>query len=246
MSNKCFSLIHDGKIHIAPNKKVVPAKELQTLLEAKDVLIKVKDDSTQYRKEVAEECEKIKEQAHKEGYEAGFQEWAEHILTFQEKTDSIRQEYTKMLAPVALKATQKIVGKAFELSEDLIYKIVENALKPVLQHKRITIYVSRDDVDFLEKHREDLKTLFESVEVLSIREREDVTKGGCVIETEGGIINARLENQWAVLEKAFEKLFEDVTKINKAPPPEEPPTQPEPKVEEDSTEEQEESMQETQ
>lgn len=246
MSNEFFSLIHGDKVHLAPNKKVIPAEELQTLLEAKGVLEKVKEDAVTYREEVAKECETLKEQAQKEGYEAGFQEWAEHILTFQKQIDSIRHEYVKMLAPVTLKATQKIVGKAFEISDDLIYKIVENALKPVLQHKQITIYVNRDDVQFLEEHREDIKSIFESIEVLSIRERDDVTKGGCVIETEGGIINARLENQWAVLEKAFEKLFEDAAEkptVEDSPSREEAEKEP---SEEEPSEEQQESVQETQ
>lgn len=213
MTNKFFSLIHGDEIHLASDKKVIPAKELQTLLKAKDVLKKVDEDAIKYREEVTKECELLKEQAQKEGYEAGFQEWANHILLFQKEINSIRQEYLKMLAPVALKATQKIVGKAFDLSNDLIYQIVENALKPVMQHKKITIYVNRDDVQFLEERREDLKLIFESIEALSIRERDDITKGGCVIETEGGIINARLENQWAVLEKAFEKLFLDTEQV---------------------------------
>lgn len=208
MNKRFFCLIQGGDIQLAPHQKHVPAEAIETLLDAKEMLDKVQQDALQYRKEIVKECEELKEQAQKEGYEAGFQKWAEQIAAFQQKIDAVRADYAKMLAPVALKATQKIVGKAFELSDDLIYPIVENALRPVLQHKYVTIYVNRDDLRFLEKHREDLKSFFESLEVLSIREREDVSKGGCVIETEGGILNARLENQWALLDKAFEKLFE--------------------------------------
>ncbi|MEM1281989.1 MAG: HrpE/YscL family type III secretion apparatus protein [Chlamydiota bacterium] len=247
MSNNLFSLIHGNEIHLAPKQKIIPSEQLQTILDAKGVLEKVQEDAIAYREEVTQECEALKEQAQKEGYEAGFQDWAEHILKFQKEIGIIRQEYVKMLAPVALKATQKIVGKAFELSNDLIYQIVENALKPVLQHKHITVYVNREDVQFLEEHREDLKSLFESIEILSIREREDVAKGGCVIETEGGIINARLENQWAILEKAFEKLFEDLNP-NIATEVGTPvkDSKPEEAVTEQPSEEQPESVQETQ
>jgi type III secretion protein L len=39
--------------------------------------------------------------------------------------------------------------------------------------------------------------------VLSLRDRSDIQPGGCIIETEGGIINAQLENQWRVLENAL-------------------------------------------
>jgi len=210
VKKKFFSLIHGDDVQIAPETKIIPAKEYDTMLDAKEVLKKVQDDAINFKEEIAVECEKLKEQAQKDGYEAGFQEWAENIEKFQSEIDSLREEYSKILAPVALKATQKIVGKAFEMSDDLIYNIVSNALKPVLQHKRVTIYVNKQDLESLEHNREKLKNVFEHIEILSIREREDISQGGCVIETEGGIINARLENQWTVLERAFEHFLKDI------------------------------------
>src|SRR5262249_15045025 len=118
-----------------------------------------------------------------------------------------RHELEKTLIPVALKAAKKIVGREIELSEDTIVDIVSNLLKSVSQHKKITIYVNKKDLDSLEAARPRLKKIFESLEVLSLRERQDITPGGCVIETEAGIINAQLENQWRSLEAAFEKLM---------------------------------------
>ncbi|MEC7838966.1 MAG: HrpE/YscL family type III secretion apparatus protein [Chlamydiota bacterium] len=218
MKKKFFSLIHGDDVQVAPGTKVIPSKEYDTMLDAKGVVEKVQKDAVLFKEEVAIECEKLKEQAQKDGYEAGFQEWAEHIEKFQNEINALRKEYSKLLAPVALKATQKIVGKAFEMSDDLIYNIVNNALKPVLQHKKVTIYVNKDDLEALERNREKLRNVFESIETLSIREREDITQGGCVIETEGGIINARLENQWAVLERAFEQLLKSVSDDTKSEP----------------------------
>ncbi|MBI3211529.1 MAG: HrpE/YscL family type III secretion apparatus protein, partial [Simkania negevensis] len=37
----------------------------------------------------------------------------------------------------------------------------------------------------------------------SLEDREDIAPGGCIIETEAGIINASLANQWQALEAAF-------------------------------------------
>lgn len=215
MSKKFFSLISGDSLLIAPKTKIVTAKAFSTMLDAKEVIKTAKEDAKAYRLAVAEECETLKEQAQKEGYEAGFSKWAEHIAKLQQEIDSIRDEYVKILAPVALKATQKIVGSVLETSKDAVFDIVANSLKPVMQHKKITIYVNKNDLEYLEKKRQELKGLFESVEVLSIRERGDVSAGGCVIETEGGIINARLENQWAILEQAFHSIFKGLKSTNK-------------------------------
>lgn len=207
MSKKLFSLIHGENLHLSTTKKVIPAKEFSKMLEGKQVIDSVKEDAELYRQEVVKECEKLKEQAKKEGYEEGFVSWAKEVKNLQQEIQSIRKEYAKMLAPIALKAAQKVVGKALQMSDTLIFDIVSNALKPVTQHKKIVIYVNKGDLRVLEEHREELKALFEEVEVLSLRERDDITSGGCVIETEAGIINARLENQWALLERAFEALL---------------------------------------
>lgn len=207
MSKKFFSLIHGDKNKIVPNKKIIPAEAIGQLLDAQEVLEKVHDDVEKYKLEVAQECEKLKEQAQQEGFAEGYQKWVEHIAKIEEEIAKVRQELEKMLIPVALKAAKKIVGREIELSEDTIVDIVSNSLKAVSQHKKITIYVNKRDLDPLEHSRPRLKQIFESLEVLSLRERPDVARGGCIIETEGGIINAQLENQWSALEKAFATLM---------------------------------------
>lgn len=206
MSKKFFSLIHGSAVHIAPETKIIPAEEFSALMNASEIIDNVKEDAKKYQLEVSSESEIIKERAQKEGYEAGFQEWVEKIAQLETEIQEVRQEVSKLVIPVALKAAKKIVGREIELSRDVIVDIVLSNLKAVAQHKKITIYINRKDQEALEAHRPRLKQIFESLEILSIRERSDIEPGGCIIETEGGIINAQLENQWHILETAFAKM----------------------------------------
>ncbi|MBN9377330.1 MAG: type III secretion system protein [Chlamydiales bacterium 38-26] len=213
MKKKFFSLIHGDSIHIAPETKVIPATEFSKALEAYEIVETVKADALKYKQEVAEEVEKLKEQAQKEGFEEGFKKWMEQIAKVEEEIIQVRHETEKVALPVALKAAKKIVGRELEVSENAIVDIVSNSLKAVVTHKRITIYVNRKDLEALEKSRIDLKNLFENLEVLTLRERSDVAPGGCIIETEGGIINAQLENQWRIMENAFDKMMKQNEKL---------------------------------
>lgn len=213
MKKKFFSLIHGDSIHIAPETKVIPATEFSKALEAYEIVEAVKADALKYKQEVAEEVEKLKEQAQKEGFEEGFKKWMEHIAKVEEEIIQVRHETEKVALPVALKAAKKIVGRELEVSENAIVDIVSNSLKAVVTHKRITIYVNRKDLEALEKSRSDLKNLFENLEILTLRERSDVAPGGCIIETEGGIINAQLENQWRIMENAFDKMMKQNEKL---------------------------------
>jgi len=213
VNKQFFSFIHGGSIHIAPKHKSIPADQFSSLLEAKQILDKAKEDAEKYKLEVSIECEQLKEAAENIGFTLGFQSWVEHIEKLESEIVKVRKDSQKMIVPIALKAAKKIVGREIELSEETIVDIVLNYLKAVTTHKKITIYVSKKDLNVLEKNRTRLKSVFESLETLSIREKADIEQGGCIIETEGGIINAKLKNQWEVMEKAFQTLMKDQEKI---------------------------------
>lgn len=207
MSKKLFSLISGESVHISTDTKLIPAAHFSKAIEGEEIIDHVKKDAKNYRMEVVADCEAIKEQAYKEGFEAGFKEWAAQLASMEAEITKVRHDMERVLASAALKAAQKIVGRELETSEDAIVSIVSSILKSVAQHKKITIYTSPEDLEMLEKNRPRIREIFESLESLSLRERADIQRGGCIIETEGGIINARLENQWKILENAFKSMF---------------------------------------
>ncbi len=116
---------------------------------------------------------------------------------------NVNRATEKMIIPVALKAARKIVGREIELSEKAIVDIVATKLKAVKQSKQVIVYVCPQDLNKLEANRKELVQVFEKLETLSIRPSDDVKPGGCIIETEAGIINAQLEKQWEILEKCL-------------------------------------------
>jgi Flagellar biosynthesis/type III secretory pathway protein len=204
---KFFSLIYQGDVHTDKDAKTLSAEDYSTLLEAQQILEKAKDDAARYQKETEKEGAALKEKAKKEGFDAGLLAFNEHILFFEQELKRIRHEMNKQMLPLVLKAAKKIVGKELETHPEAIVDIVLQALQPVVQSRRITIYVSKTDKERLETEKAKLKTILEQVESFHIRERADIEPGGCIIETETGIINASLENQWRALETAFEKYM---------------------------------------
>ena len=215
MSKKLFTFIQKGQIHLEPQTKIIPAESVSIALEAQEVLSKIKDDAKNYRQTVVEEIEEIKAKAQKDGYEAGFAAWAEHIAQLEEEITKVRKDYEKILVPAALKGAQKLLGREIENNELAILDIVANSLKSVSTHKKITLYVSPKERGVVEANKNRLKELFEQLEAFQIRERADIQPGGVVIETEGGIINAELSNQWEILERAFEHIFKKKSELTK-------------------------------
>lgn len=204
---KLFSYIQEGKVHLNAESKIVPKEEFCTLLNAIEVLEKAQKDAEQYREQVTVECEKLKEKAKEEGFSEGLLQFNEHLMTFEQELRRIRLEMQKAILPIALSAAKKIVSTELKTHPDTIVDIVLQALAPARQNHKIIIYVNKQDKEALETNKDRLKEILEQLQSLSIQEREDVSSGGCIIETESGIINASIENQWRALETAFQRYM---------------------------------------
>ena len=202
-----FSLFYEAKIKKTSGSKIIPKEEFSQLVEAIDLIKEAKEDAQKYKEEVKAECEIIKKEAHNEGFEQGLAQLMTTIETVNQSLAELRHEMQNQILPLALKAAKKIVGDQLTLKPDIIVDIVMNTIKPVVQAVNIRILVNKADKPFLDAKKEQIKILLERVEHLTIEERHDVTPGGCIIETESGIINATLENQWRALEAAFAKFL---------------------------------------
>lgn len=211
-NKKYFSLIYGNTLSQAPQSKIIPAEDFSKLLSGKEALEAIVAEAEQYRQQVIAECEELKEQAIKDGFKQGYDEWLGQLASMEQEIGKVQGEMQKVVMPIALKAAKKIVSAELTLQPEAILEIVSTALKSVAQHKRIVIYVNRNDLQVLEQNKNKIKDLFEALESLSIRERDDVEQGGCIIETEGGIINARLKDRWRNLEAAFESMADTLRK----------------------------------
>lgn len=206
MSQKLFTLINGDKVHLAPGSKIIPAEEFSKALDSAALVQTVKEDAEAYKLSVAKEAEAIKEAAEAKGFQEGLKQWAENLKLLEDEIQRVHQEVSETIIPVALKAAKKIIGREIDTSKEVVVDIVLNNLKAVAHHKKIRIHVNQQDLRTLEANKDRLKKNFEHLESLQLIESDDVNPGGAIIETEGGIINAQLENLIRVLEKAFENF----------------------------------------
>ena len=204
---KIFSILSHQDVHLAPGQKIVPAEEFSVLQTANEVLKKAKKDVLESKRKATEEAKQNKEQGYQDGFQEGLTSFDTHILSLDQELKKIREDVHQKILSLSLKAARKIIGEELKLHPDRIVDIVMTALKPVTQHHKIVLYVNHADLETLEKHKSKVKKIFERLDSFSIQERADIEPGGCIIETEAGIINAQLENQWRALESAFESFM---------------------------------------
>jgi type III secretion protein L len=205
--SRLFALIEGGEVHPDSDKKVIPSEDFSQLLTASDLLEKTRSDILSAQEKTEKEAEDLKKKGYDDGYQEGLTQLNEQILGLDNEKKRLRHEMNQLILPLALKAAKKIVAGELKSQPETIVNIVLQALAPVMQNHQITIYVNKADKDILETEKPQLKEKLEQIQSLAIKEREDVSQGGCIIETESGIINATIENQWRGIESAFDRYL---------------------------------------
>lgn len=202
---KLFSLIYQGEVHPATDKKTIPASEYSHLASAMEILEKGREDAAALIENTKKECETLRKEAEEDGYQKGLEKFNEHIFFIDNELKALRHQLQQLVLPIALKAAQRIVGKELQTFPETIVDIVLQAIAPISESRKVTIYVNPEDKKYLDTEKPKLKEILQQVEILVIQEKPDIEQGGCIIQTEGGMINATIENQWRALERAFEK-----------------------------------------
>lgn len=198
----CFSLT-TGK-QVLTNKKIIKADDFATIIQAYEILEQGKLEIQELKDKEHKVIQELKEKAKIEGFEEGMTQFSVHILHLEEKIKKMLITMQSQILPLTLKATKKIIGQELRLHPEVIVDIVNQAIKNASHAELVKIYVSKEDFEIVEKKKEEIKGFLDRVKFFSIEERADVKKGDCLIETEKGILNATLENQFRALERAFE------------------------------------------
>jgi flagellar biosynthesis/type III secretory pathway protein FliH len=139
-----------------------------------------------------------------EGREAGRAEVTEILVQAREDAEQIRAASKEAAIPIARRMAERIVGRALELHPSLIADIANQAL--VASRARsgpVTLRLHPIDLAALESERPRLAARLGSALDLQLVPDENIAQGGCIVETNVGRLDARLDRQLDAIEKAL-------------------------------------------
>jgi flagellar assembly protein FliH len=112
------------------------------------------------------------------------------------------------LVQLALAVARKIVGGEVSLNPEAVTRIIRQALARVEHAGRITIKLNPADLELLADTKpQSLSSLLEAGRA-AFEADEGIARGGCLIEADGGEVDARIERQFQVVEEAFRDELE--------------------------------------
>ncbi len=107
------------------------------------------------------------------------------------------------IVQLALAVARKVVGRELKADPEALAGIVCEALGRVESSGRITIKMNPEDLSRLSEIQPRILSRFTDSGLTVFAPDDAISPGGCLIETETGEIDARLEQQFRVLEEAF-------------------------------------------
>ena len=98
------------------------------------------------------------------------------------------------LINLALESAQKIVA-GLPINPELIQAVVREALRQVEDTAEIAIQLHPEDLALLRKHNSPILNGVPETGPLRFSSSADVTRGGCLVQTRFGLIDARRETK---------------------------------------------------
>lgn len=153
------------------------------------------------------------EQGHKDGYESGKEEVERLIEQLHgiinhsiEKRNEIIEESETQLVNLVLLIAKKVVKVISENQRNVVINNVIQALRKLKSRGEVVIRVNLEDVKLTSAHVKDFLRMVESVKSVTVVEDSTVDRGGCIIETDFGQIDARISSQLHEIEEKIVEL----------------------------------------
>ena len=122
--------------------------------------------------------------------------------------DRLSAEAQEACVDIAIEINRRFVHTIAENSSDLIKETIKSAVRMATEKEKVVIRVNPADLDEVREHQDDIIFIGDGISRLEIRPDKLVDRGGCIVETEAGNIDARLETRFAELEKSLkDSLF---------------------------------------
>lgn len=124
----------------------------------------------------------------------------------KELKDSI-VKYPAQLEPEVIKLvmhiSRKVIKHHVEKDDELVVRTVRDAFKEITDRRYVKIRLHRDSVETMQKFRPELLQSFHDIKKLEIVADESIDRGGCIVETDEGNIDATIQTQLDNIEKLF-------------------------------------------
>ena len=159
-----------------------------------------------------EESETIKKSAFEEGYRLGLEKAQADIQAFRENLSDFmnaKKDVFEFIAPdileISVDIAKKIIKKELESDPQVLLNTIIEVLRTISKSEpKITIRVRPQSVQFIKDTIPNVTYQYGIDSKINIVADPSIEDGGCVFQTNNGIVDASIDTQVEIIKKALE------------------------------------------
>ncbi|MFY0478475.1 HrpE/YscL family type III secretion apparatus protein [Achromobacter marplatensis] len=190
---------------VAPGTRIVRAAEHSALGDAQALI----DMANRRAEQIVAGAEAAYEAERARGHEAGRQEAnlkaADHMIEAVGRTVEYFANVETTMIDVVMQAVRKLIS-GFD-DRDRVAVVVRNALSVVRNQKQVTLRMHPDDMDVAQGRMNDWLAEFPRMGYVDLVPDPRLARGGCIVESEIGLVEASLDAQLQAMRGAFERVL---------------------------------------
>jgi flagellar assembly protein FliH len=168
------------------------------------------------------EAQSIRERARREGYAEGMvagradlrqlgepavqalSEAAERVREFEaQAADNVERQAVILAMDVA----EKVVAGAIAVEPERVLDVVRGALRAIVERERLVIQVNPEDLEIVREGLDELTGALGGIEHVEVQEERRVQRGGAVVRTVVGEVDAKIRTK---LDRAREAVLKEL------------------------------------
>lgn len=189
--------------HLLPEKKIVKALEYAQYVEYHSLIAEAKAKAEAIIAGAQKAFDEERKKGFTKGEEEGKAKLAEHMLESIDKSISNLEAFEEQVIDIVMKAINRILGEMED--KDKITRVVKQSLALVRNQKRVALKVNPSDARILEAEVDEVLKSFPGIGYIDIIADGRIPAGSCMLETDIGVVDARLDVQVEAIRKSLTK-----------------------------------------
>jgi flagellar assembly protein FliH len=135
--------------------------------------------------------------------DAMMRRYSETILEIGKLKPRLYSEVEREVVKLAVEVAKKIVHREIQVDQAIIQTLVKVALGHVAEKTAVTIHLHPSDYNYVLERKADLAQGDQAGREIVLLADKSIERGGCLVKTECGDIDARIEEKFREIEQGF-------------------------------------------
>ncbi|MFP4164148.1 MAG: FliH/SctL family protein [Chitinispirillaceae bacterium] len=211
--NQGASALSEDEVRVVELEKKVGDLE-KTIAEREKLIQKAAQEAYRKGKQegLAEGTKKGEETAASQ-FSAQIKQIEQRMSSFLQQVECSKKEMIhnldRVLLGFCLEISKKVVASEVQTREDIVLSVVKKSLGFIAEKDKLIIRISPRDEKIVSQRQDFWSSITERLENVIIEPDDRIEKGGCIIESNSGMVDARLGVQMEEIEELVQKAWEN-------------------------------------